>query len=198
MLARTIKLDATLARTGRLWLWLGQLGLVVLGVHLAADQLDDLTWRLLGSVPLGPEDPTAISAWVAVVLELAVGVKAAGALLLTPISPPLERGRWWRARSVDAVVVPVFWAMVALAGSWSLAMGLEDLVAPQLPEVARPLAWACAALVAWRLGWTGWRRVVGSMEPPKSVLQGLLWAPLLVAVTVMCAIHGLPVWGWLS
>lgn len=197
MFERVRNFDALVARTGRGWQWLGQLGLVVLGVHLAADQLDDLAYQALAALPFAPADPAPAAAWAAVVLELLVVLKAASALLLTPLRPPLARARWWRARSVDAFVLPVFWAIVALAGAWSLAMGLEDLLATWQPQAARPLAVTAALLVAWRLGWSGWRRVVGSMEPGGSALRGVVWAPLLLAVTTACAVHGLPIWGWL-
>lgn len=195
MFQRVRNVDALIAGTGRLWVWLGQLGLVALGVHLAADQLDDLAYRALGTLPLS--DPTPAAAWAAVALELLVVAKAASALLLTPMTPPLSRERWWRARSVDAVVLPLFWAIVALAGAWSLAMGLEELLSAWQPQAARPLAIAGALAVLWRLGWTGWRRVVGSLAPDGSWLNGVVWAPLLLAVTAACAVHGLPIWGWL-
>ncbi len=198
MFERVRNIDARIASTGRVWFWLGQLGLVVLGVHLAADQLDDLAYRALGALPWSPSDPAPAAAWAAVGLELLVVLKAASALMLTPMVPPLTRARWWRARSVDAFVLPVFWGVAALAGAWSLAMGLEDLLSPLQAQAARPLAIAAALLVTWRLGWTGWRRVVGAMEPGGSALRGIVWAPLLLAVTVSCAIHGLPIWGWLS
>jgi hypothetical protein len=198
MFKRVRRFDARLAGTARVWQWLGQLGLVVLGVHLAADQLDDLAYRALASLPFSPTDPAPAAAWAAVALELGVVAKAASALLLTSMVPPLTRTRWWRARSVDSFVLPVFWAITALAGAWSLAMGLEDLMSAALPQLAKPLAVTSAALVTWRLGWTGWRRVVGSLEPGGSVLRGLAWAPLLIAVTGACIVHGLPIWGWLS
>ena len=198
MLARVRQLDAWVAGTGRAWHWLGQLGLVVLGVHPPADQLDDLAYRLIGQLPFAPPDPAPAAAWTAVGLELLVVIKAASALLLTPLRPSLSRVRWWRARSVDSLVVPTFWAITALAGAWSLAMGLEDLLAPLHAQAARPLALTAATLVGWRLGWTGWRRVVGAMDGTPSILRGIVWAPLLLAVTAACAVHGLPIWGWLS
>jgi hypothetical protein len=198
MFDRTRNLDALVANTSRAWLWLGQLGLVVLGVHLAADQLDDLAYQALSALPIALPDPAPAAAWTAVGLELLVVLKAAGALLLTPMTPDLAGARWWRARSVDAVVLPLFWAITALAGAWSLEMGLEDLLSPLQPELARPLAATAALLITWRLGWSGWRRVAGALPQDSAPLRGVVWAPLLLAITASCAVHGLPIWGWVQ
>ena len=90
-------------------------------------------------------------------------------------------------------------------------MATEDLLAGGHAAAAKWLGWGVAALVAWRLGCTGWRRVVGGLELPASAAQGqkvlkvvprwrldgLAWAPLLVLVAALATRHGLPVWGWL-
>jgi hypothetical protein len=74
------KLDASLAVTRPLWLWLGQVALVVLGTHLAADRMDDDLGRLLAGLPLAwpdPQTPIVAGAWMALGMELAVAAVGA-------------------------------------------------------------------------------------------------------------------------
>ena len=220
-----LAIDRFFSATRPAWLGLGQLGVAVLGVHLAADRLDDsvyqaLLWAneglapLLGKLKLSGLDPEQLAtpaAWVALVLELLVDLFMLGALSLTAHSPQLSWAHYKSRLTVRSVVVPLFWAPVALAGAWVVGMATEDLLAGWHAAAAKWLGWGVAALVAWRLGWTGWRRVVGGLELPASAAQGqkvlkvvprwrldgLAWAPLLVLVAALATRHGLPVWGWL-
>lgn len=192
--------DGVASASRGLWVWLGQLGIVVLGVHLAADRLDDRVYGLLvaSSVPWpSPETPTVVATWLALALELVVVARAGAALLLTPHEPALSWSAWKRNVSVDALVLPLFWAPVALAGAWVVGMAAEDALAPYHAGLAKGVAWALALLAAWRLGWTGWKRVVGALDPPKRRIQGWPWAPALLAVGAAAFWHGLPIWGWL-
>jgi len=190
--------DRAVSYTRPSWVWLGQLAVVVLGIHLAADRLDD--WIFAGLQALHwPAEPIAlqVAAWAAVGLELLVTVRAIGAILLTEQAPQLSWSAWKRNWCIDALALPLFWAPTALAGAWVVGMAAEDLVAPVHPTAGTIAAWTAAILVAWRLGWTGWRRVVGSLDPPKKRIQGVGWAPFLVGVSVLAVVHGLPIWGWL-
>src|SRR5687767_10763690 len=68
-------LDVFVARTRPAWWWVGQLAVVLLGVHLAADRLDDLLTA--GLVATGipwpePEQPLTLGTWTAVLSELYV------------------------------------------------------------------------------------------------------------------------------
>jgi hypothetical protein len=220
-----LAIDRFFSTTRPAWLGLGQLGVAVLGVHLAADRLDDsvyqaLLWAnegiapLLGKLKLSGLDPEQLAtpaAWVALVLELLVDLFMLGALSLTAHAPQLSWAQYKSRLTVRSVVVPLFWAPVALAGAWVVGMATEDLLAGWHATAAKWLGWGVAALVAWRLGRTGWRRVVGGLELPASAaegqkvlrvvprwrLDGLAWAPLLVLVAALATRHGLPVWGWL-
>jgi len=191
--------DRAVGVTRPLWQWLGQAGLVLLGVHLAADRLDDLVYDALLAIPqaqIGAEQLALVAAWGAVALELVVVLKVCGALLLTAREPELSWRGWWSARSVDAWLMPVFWGAAALAGAWTVGMSIEDLLAEQGVVGAEIAGWGLAALMAWRLGWTGWKRVVGALAPGR-FSRGLGWALAVAPLTLLTLMHGLPVWRWL-
>jgi hypothetical protein len=206
MLNAAARLDRLLAFSRPLWLWLGQAGVVLLGVHLAADRLDDWLVGALQRAPWawpGVDWPLVIGGWGAVALELAVAVKLLDALILTPRQPPLSASAWWSARSVEAALLTALWAVCGLAGAWSVGMAVEDRLAGgaralSLPLAAQLVGAAAALLVAWRLGWTGWRRVVGGLNPAPRRLKGLGWAPLLLPVIWTAGRYGLPIFGWLT
>ena len=81
-----LAIDRFFSATRPAWLGLGQLGVAILGVHLAADRLDDsvyqaLLWANEGLAPLlqklkmtglDPEQLATPAAWVALALELLV------------------------------------------------------------------------------------------------------------------------------
>src|SRR5204862_3514502 len=136
----------------------GQIALVFLGVHLAADQLDDRIARGLAAIVWFDVDLVVPAAWLALFVELAADVLFAGAILLTePQRRPTFRA-WRRVRSVEAVVLPLSLAGVILAGGWSLAMGIEDLI----PN-ARIGATALAIAALLRFGWPAWSRAVSHL-----------------------------------
>ncbi len=205
--------DGFFSKTRPAWVGLGQIGLAILGVHLAADRLDDhllqmLLWlndhaitvvalKLGTSAPM-PDQFESPSMWAALGLELVLDVYLFNCLALTPQDPRLSWETFKRRLSVEAVLVPLFWAPVALAGAWVVGMAVEDTLMSLNEMAALALGWWVAALVAWRLAWTGWKRVVGGLAIPRKRWRGLPWAPALILVGVLATWHGLPIWGWLS
>jgi len=200
MVAIATRVDSLIAHSRIFWRWLGQAGVVVLGIHLGADQLDDWIAALLSRAPWAwptADLPLVAGAWGAVAVELLLVVKIADALLLTPQEPTLSWRGWYDSRSVDAVVLPLFWGICALAGAWTVGMAVEDALAGLHAQAAFAAGVAAAALAAWRLGWSGLTRVVAGLADPRTRLRGLRWAPLLIGVGYLAARHGLPLWGWL-
>ena len=135
---------------------LGQLALVSLGVHLAADRLDDhLVTAILaaqswldgalgeplqrGASALGLASDTlllwelvpvaTVAAWAALLVELSAMGVFAMTFLLTNRSPVLSWSRWRDALGATALIVPAALLGVLLAGSWSMAMTVEDVLA---------------------------------------------------------------------
>jgi hypothetical protein len=171
---------------------LGQVALVCLGVHLASDRLDDLIARALSEIVWFDGNLVVPAAWVALIVELAADVLFAGAILLTnPKSRPSFRA-WRRVRSVESVVLPFALAGVILAGGWSLAMGIEDLI----PN-ARIGATALAIAALLRFGWPAWSRAVSHIERPERWTRGLASALVLAPIGWLAWTHGVPIWGWL-
>ena len=199
---------------------LGQLALVALGVHLAADQLDDrlveaALWTqsgldaLLGpaldaaagaldTTPDGwrlwervPVVPVAVSA--ALLVEVAALALLSAGFLLTPRGPRLSWRAWRAAASVGAVVVPLALSGVLLAGAWSMAMGAEDLLPRSV--LARPAAAALGGVVTLRFGWPAWRRSVAALDPDPPWHAGWRSALVLAPVGALAWTHGVPLWG---
>lgn len=203
------KLDASLAMTRPAWRWLGQVALVVLGTHLAADRMDDDLARLLAEVPVpwpDPQTPILVGAWVAVAMELLVTVWAVLALARTLGPPITERAlgtrttraraalRTWAGRlSLHNLIGPLFWLPVGLAGCWVIAMAIEDAL--PAGEIARWVGYAVGALAAWRLVAPGAVRLVLYAPVPRRRIEGWPFAPALLAVGAYAAWYGLPIWG---
>jgi hypothetical protein len=192
------KLDATLAVTRPLWHWLGQVALVVLGTHLAADRLDDDLARLLSSLPLAwpdPQTPFTVGSWTAVGLELAVAIWALLALARTAENRVSSLKEWGQRWSLHNLLGPLFWLPVSLAGSWGIAMAIEDA----LPhgQVAQITGYVVGALVAWRLAGTGFVQLVRAAPVPKRRTEGVIWMVPLIVIGAYAAWYGLPIWGWL-
>jgi len=170
---------------------LGQVALVCLGVHLAADQLDDRIARALSAIWFDA-NLVVPAAWVALLVELAADGMFAGAILLTdPKRRPTFRA-WRRVRSVESAVLPFSLAGVIVAGGWSLAMGIEDLI----PN-ARVGATALAVAALLRFGWPAWSRAVSHLERPSRWTRGLAPALVLAPIGWLAWTHGVPIWGWL-
>ena len=194
------RVDGWVGATRPLWVGLGQWGLVILGIHLAADRLDDgvLAAIVALELPVGSSDSfEAAAGWAAVTLELITALCALSAIALTSHLPALSAKLWWERRSIKSFALSVFWPSVALAGAWVVGMSVEDAIAPFAPRLAFGLGLAVTVVVAWRLGYTGLIRVLGGLDEPKRRTQGLLLAPLLLLITVV-TIQSLPIWGWLS
>lgn len=201
---------------------LAQMALVALGVHLAADTVDDgllhglldaMAWadaHLTGShsalaETLGmPADallwwttlPVApISAGFALMVELAADAAFIGTFLLTPRAVTLDRPRFRRALGVRALVTSLALPGVLIAGAWSLAMAAEDVLpgSPAAPWVAGLLGIAALS----RFGFPAWRRAVAALDPPRQWSEGLLPALVMVPIGLLAWMHGTPVWGWL-
>lgn len=191
------KIDASLAVTRSLWLWFGQVALIVLGTHLAADRIDDALGVLAASVPVpwpDPDMPIVAGQWAGVVLEVAITVWAIRALFRTPENA-LKKPRDWMARwSVHNVTAPLFWLPVSLAGGWSIAMAIEDAL--PIHPISTGFAWALAGAVALRLGLSAVWLLIASPPVPRRRSDGVLWLAPLALVAGFATWYGLPIWGW--
>ena len=201
MVQWVLGLDGLIARSRPAWWWAGQLAVVLLGVHLAADRLDDgITALLAGSsIPWPePEQPITLGTWSAVLLELYVAGWAAVAWFRASEEPVDSVQTWVQRATLHAITAPVFWAAAMLAGAWVVGMATEDLVASFWPAAASISAWLVAVFVVWRVGLPGLWRVLVSTPIPGHRWDGVLtvWPALLVAGLALR--YGLPVWGWLS
>lgn len=211
MISALSRLDGLLASSRPAWVGLGQLGVAILGLHLAADRLDDLLVPLLeqGRGPLnallasggftGVEESALLrpAAWTALATELLLVVYLFDSITLSPQQAELSGRAWARALSPHAVALPLFWAPASLAGAWAVGMAIEDVLAPHSAPLAGGLGKLVGLLVAWRLSWTGWRRVVTGLTPPKHRWKGLLWAPPLLGLGGLAFWYGLPIRGFL-
>lgn len=215
--------DAAAGGLARAATTIGQCALVVLGVHLAADNLDDRVLALLTDgvgladqhlapllarvaallsqpadaftlwerLPLG-----ASSAWMALLVEVLAAALLCGSFLLTARQSRPSWPRYRRALSPWALGLPVVLLGVLLAGSWSLAMGVEDVLpAGDLSPWAAGLVGVAALL---RFGVPAWLRAVAALEPPKRWSEGLGGLVLLLPVGWLAWVHGVPLWGLLS
>jgi hypothetical protein len=201
---------------------IGQVALVSLGVHLAADQLDDqalagltalqgwLDTRL--AAPLGELAeglgmafdallfwdalplPT-IAAWTALVVELVAVALLCASFLLTKREPRLSWAAWRKAISVHAVVLPLTLAGVLAAGSWSMAMAAEDLL--PLHPASRWAAGLLGLAVLLRFGLSAWGRAVAVLERSGKPRRDLLAALFIAPVGLLAWMHGVPLWGLL-
>ena len=201
---------------------LGQLALVSLGVHLAADRLDDhlvtailaaQSWldgalgELLqrGASALGLASDTlllwelvpvaTVAAWAALLVELSAMGVFAMTFLLTNRSPVLSWSRWRDAIGATALVVPAALLGVLLAGSWSMAMAVEDVL-PASPA-SGPVAALVGVAVFLRFGWAAWRRAVSALQPEPRWWVHVGSALLLAPVGGLAWAYGVPVWGLL-
>ncbi|MCB9766259.1 MAG: hypothetical protein H6739_41170 [Alphaproteobacteria bacterium] len=206
-----LRIDAALAATRPVWVGLGQLAVAVLGLHLAADRLDDHIYGLMVAVSgavarvvvaLGINAPEASAmltpaAWAALIVELMVVLYMFDSLTFTAHRPELSWARFKEALSPHAVALPLFWLPAALAGAWVVGMAVEDALAPRDAMLGAIAGRGMGLLVAWRLSWSGFLRVLGGLSAPKRRSQGLLWAPVLLGLGTLAAWNGLPIWGWL-
>ncbi|MEQ1506444.1 MAG: hypothetical protein ABMB14_29725 [Myxococcota bacterium] len=203
-------LDALVARTRPAWAWIGQLAVVLLGVHLACDRLDDgITSALAGSgIPWPePDQPLTVGTWTAVLFELYVAGWMAVASFRAYDTPAFTLDRaglgsafaGWSARATPhAVAAPIAWAATTLAGAWVIGMAIEDAVAGWWAPAASPAGWIGAIVVAARLGWPGLVRIARQTPIPGHRWDGAItiWPALLVAGLAIR--YGLPLWGWLT
>ncbi len=190
-------LDRAAAWTRPAWGWVGELALLALGLHLAADRLDDALGGWLAGIEVAwpdPEAPLIAGAWLAAALEIAALAWAGRWRLAARAEPVADARAWWARRSAIGAVLPLFWAPVAAAGTWAVAIAVEDAAAAVILGYARPLAWAVGALVGWRFGWTGLETVVRRGSPPERWWAGLPGAVVALPLAWLAARHGLPLW----
>lgn len=200
MLRWLFGLDGLVARTRPAWAWLGQLAVVLLGVHLAADRLDDgISVALAGSgIPWPePDQPLTLGTWTAVLLELYVAgwvtiasVRANEDAVATPRA-------WLDRASLHGIAAPIVWAPTSLAGAWVIGMATEDLVADLWPAGAAAIGWLVAALVVWRIVAPGLIRIVRATPIPGHRWDGAVTIWPAVLIGGLAIRYGLPVWGWL-
>jgi len=214
--------DAVAGKLARVASTLGQCAVVALGVHLAADSLDDQVMAgmtalqaladlyllaplqgLAGTLGVASDafiwwdeiELGAASAWIALFVEAVTTILLWGSFVLTPRQDALSWSRYRRALSVRALILPLVLAGVILAGCWSLSMGVEDL----LPRGGLS-PWSVGLLglaVLARFGWPAWVRAVAALEPSRSWAEGLSSAVVLAPVGALAWIYGIPLWGLL-
>ncbi|MEO0601580.1 MAG: hypothetical protein AAF211_09095 [Myxococcota bacterium] len=192
--------DALASRLRPAWMWAGQLGVVLLGIHLAADRLDDYLAQALVGVGFSwsePSVPATIGTWGAIVIELAVVLWAAWTLALARNEPVADWSMLWERRSIHTLLALVGWLPIGLAGAWVVGMAVEDLVAAWFPMLGLAFGFVAMLAVAVRLSWTGWVRVVAQTPTPKRRLQGWPWAVPVLLVSGLAFRYGLPIWGWM-
>lgn len=195
MLRWLARLDHLTAASRPAWGWLGELALIVLGIHLAADRLDDRILDLMVPLQLpwpSPEFPLQLATWTAIAVELFVVGWAAWMLVRSRAEPVDGVKEWGRRATLTSLLAPLAWAPLALVGAWVVAMALEDVTAPLLGEPALWLSWVVAGLIAWRLGWSGLVRVLTRPPEPRRRLEGWFAAPAVLLVVGLALRYGLP------
>lgn len=200
---------------------LGQISLICLGVHFAADQLDDKVLfgfhylenladihlssiaqnlaekigleknRLLIWTELPLEQMSTIGALLE---ELLVILIMARSIILSPKYPKLSFKLWKSVFSINAVVLPFTFGTVLIAGGWSMAMAVEDII--QIPY-SSVLGAIIGLLVVWRFGVNSLLRAIGALEKPNNHFYSLIEAIILLPIGILALIYGIPVWGLL-
>lgn len=187
--------DRILAHSRPAWRWLGEVSLVLLGSHLAADHLEDLLFDALVGLGLGSAGHLSAVTWAAIALELLVATRITALLLLTAGAPPPTwqalRANW----SVEALVRVGFWVPTGLAGAWVLGMAVEDATCSWLGGQALILAVLVALLACWRLLVPAVGRMVGGLFPPRRRTDGWVWAMPMLTTAGLAGRYGLPIWG---
>jgi hypothetical protein len=200
---------------------LGQMSLVALGVHLAADRLDDQLWDLLTalsdqldatlSAPLARVADTfglgfdtflfwqslplpLIAATTCLLWELLADIMLWDAFLLTPRSTHVTWSKYRRSLSLRAIVLPITLTGVLLSGAWSLFMATEDILPTH--DASSWVAAAVALLALVHYGRPAWTRAIGNLERPKSWKRQLGLATVLLPIGLTAWLT-MPVWGWL-
>ena len=199
---------------------LGQLALLCLGVHLAADRLDDVLVELILALQAGLDLALAgplqrLAAWLGLAPErlllwerlplaplaaglalavevFSVGLLATRFLLTDRAARPSWRG-WWQSRSLAALVMPLSLAGVLVAGSWSMAMAVEDLLPAS--ALSRGVGALVGGMALLRFGLPAWRRAVAALDPHRPFFEGALPALALLPIGGLAWVHGLPIWG---
>ena len=173
---------------------------MVLGIHGAADRLDDVFSNLLVRLQTSWFEHELLlraGTWLALAVELAV----VGWALVTRLranGPPIRNRKDWLARgSLQAGIAALSWLPLAMAGCWVVAIAVEDSLAGFIGDFAIYVGAICAVLVAWRLGLTGWVRVVRRAPVARHWLAGWPWLLPVTLVSALALRHGLPIWGWL-
>jgi hypothetical protein len=212
--------DAAAGKAAELATTFGQLALLGLGCHLAADRLDDHLYRHLTRAQDGLADvlvpglirigetvglaPGLLVGWadcslvstsaaLALIIELAAIVALAGAIVLTPRESKPTFKQWWAARSVHAMMLPLTLVGVLLAGAWSLAMAAEDLLPAS--SVAPWAAGVVALAATARFGVPATTRALAALDPKPPWRTGLKRALVLTPIAALVWIEALPIWG---
>ena len=132
MIRAALAVDRWTARSRPAWSWLGEIALVTLGIHLAADRLDDLMIHGLAGLDLPwptPEAPLLIATWTAVAVELQVVAWMAWMLWRCRAAPMSSFNEVLSRLSIRTALAPLAWGSLALVGGWVVAMAVEDAIA---------------------------------------------------------------------
>ena len=212
--------DAAAGRVAAMATTLGQIALIGLGSHLAADRLDDHLYRYLhqaqasmaeltvpGLISLAESTglaPGRVVGWadvslaspsalLALLIELTAVLLLAGCIVLTPRTTRLSLQGWWKARSIHALVMPLTLLGTTLAGAWSLAMAAEDLLPASEYTSGVSLLLALAALARFGLPAVG--RAIAALDAGAPWRTGLKRALILTPIGALVWLEALPIWG---
>lgn len=175
-----------------LWGWAGEVGLVALGVHLAADRIDDFVGAAIEASPWwSPEMelPVGPIRWGVIGVEL-------GVLVWAMWTRMKARNTAIKARPVERavpVVEALCFGILATAGAWSLGIAVEDVVAMTWPAGAPVLGGLAAVGALFRLAATGSWAVARRL--PGGGAAGIVLVAPLAGIALR---EAWPVWGWLE
>ena len=176
---------------------LGSWALAILGIHRSADRIDDglFEWATDHAIRVEADILIDTSIWIALASELCLAVWLAGVLLRSRGDVDMSTQALRDRVSAGWLAALLCWGPTTAAGSWSVAIVVQDHLAPWNSDVAAVVAACVGLLVFLRLGVPGWIQIAARSPAATRRRAGWVWVPLATAVTALAIRHGLPVWG---